>query len=67
MTELKTLKDIFPCQLECGSDHIIKISELKAEAIKWVKEFETPNNKNYFGTVEDWIKHFFNLTKGDLK
>jgi len=64
MIELKTLKDIRRCG-EFQDD--IMPEDLKQEAIKWVKEFETPNDKNYYGTVEEWIKHFFNLTEEDLK
>ena len=38
--------------------------DLKAEAVKWVKEYKT----HYDGYAEiEFIKHFFNLTEEDLK
>ena len=64
MNELKTLKDIefeglwgknFPRMHAWKTRKI-----LKAEAIKWVKEFDDKNTKEAF-------KHFFNLTEEDLK
>lgn len=77
MAELKTLKDFNYSQenidycLTCGSIHQ---EILRKEAIKWIKEFR---NKQPFeigveyGFVEIphiivWIKHFFNITGGDL-
>ena len=65
MTELKTLKD-FPlkyCGNCCFESHE---EQLRQEAIKWVKD----NPKAYFkenDIVNNWIKHFFNLTEEDLK
>ena len=69
MKELKTLKDfggwvdkthIVANPNPKYHNEVVKKEELKAEAIKWVK----------FGGCEHqikWIKHFFNLTKEDLK
>lgn len=69
---LKTLKDL-------GTKNIDGIglyfeTELKAEAVKWVKEincggefpdfYEAGDNLT---PVIEWIKHFFNLTDEDLK
>jgi hypothetical protein len=56
MTELKTLKD-----LHLESDVI------KEEAIKWFKETKKYKGQFSFGTAEDFIKHFFNLTEEDLQ
>jgi len=40
MTELKTLKDLESREEEIGNprEHLVRESELKQEAIKWVKE-----------------------------
>ena len=65
MKELKTLKDI-----EGGMDEFYNIfyKNLKAEAVKWVKEI-SEKNPNPYGDSDTiyWIKHFFNLTEEDLK
>ena len=40
--------------------------KLKAEAVKWVKEFES--RKDFLNpTLLNWIVKFFNLTSEDLK
>ena len=61
MTELKTLKDInFTFTTKEDKIEVVCVSDLKAEAIKWIK----------FGGCEHqmkWIKTFFNLTDEDLK
>ncbi len=54
-------------------DEICK--QLKQEAIKWIKELKETDefsedeqgifDNNY--NVQEWIKHFFNLTEEDLK
>jgi len=79
---LKTLED-----LEYLNDHpnwegdLIDKSELKAEAVKWVKvlnikakELEGKLRTRYnmenlagFCAMHEWIKQFFNLTEEDLK
>lgn len=70
MTELKTLKDIYPEDYE--------VLEIRKEAIKWIKEARDQNkikgNDNMFRCdeyscqkVEDWIKHFFSITEEDIK
>jgi len=61
-TELKTLKDI-PLPI-LQSFEIRKL--LKSEAVKWVKE-KTCNEKDIEWIMNEWIKHFFNLTEEDLK
>ena len=64
MTELKSLKDLglsgFGRKYE-----LIEIydEELKAEAVKWVKELERELQK---GAI-DFVIKFFNLTGEDLK
>jgi len=73
--KLKTLK-------EFGAEGIlVNVSDIREEAIKWVKAFyedmkkERPEEKreviklnNYSSEeVVFWIKHFFNLTEEDLK
>ena len=76
--ELKTLKDIE----KMGANALklnavfVEVEELKAEAVKWVKEIRNqkkPKNMEFrewrssnYG-AEEFIKHFFNLTEGDLK
>ena len=67
--KLKTLKDIYD-----GYDderrNLIDKEELKAEAVKWVKYYDKKREEsgNLRGEWEkNWIKHFFNLTKEDLK
>lgn len=77
---LKTLKDLeFPCCTKddgCNSKHEYK--ELKAEAIKWVKELEKgecdcldyERGQCDFCANEQkisWIIDFFNITDSDLK
>lgn len=66
--ELKTLKDL-DLQSKTTEPRII-LHQLKQrqkeEAIKWIKAspddiFFTSNR------IEEWIKHFFNLTEEDLK
>ena len=55
MPEIKTLKDILhDCEWR---------DELKAEAIKWVKDMQI--KKHYM--CADYFKHFFNITEEELK
>ena len=56
MTELKTLKDLYSYD-----GKFIEVSELKAEAVKWIKQ------KDFHIYDKEWIKHFFNITDEDLK
>ena len=78
MTQLKTLKDLkngSECP-DCGSVHY---SDLRVEAIKWIEE-TLPTDleelfKGDFGDsawfikiqIDNWIKHFFNITDEELK
>ena len=77
--KLKTLKDFtdkecycwfpsFYLDLEdkCKKKRAIPEDLLKAEAVKWVKHFESDNEKGDL-TCLAWIKHFFNITEEDLK
>lgn len=75
MSDLKTLKDLKGIVIsreakfaapEAFGDFIHK-SELKQEAIKWIKhllhtqDWKTSNNTIF------WIKDFFNITEEELK
>ena len=76
MKELKTLKDFKAT--EWNSEHTkkfedwVKISELKAEAIKWIKliEKDCPDRyEHYLGEIYglvNWIKDFFNIKEEEL-
>lgn len=68
--ELKTLKDLG------WEDGEVAKSELREEAIKWVKErkflsvpkgVESHVHHAYMHGEREFIKHFFNLTEDDLK
>ena len=66
---LKTLKDIERIEKDCEWVYSL---ELKAEAIKWVKEIlktdeETLQSALSRNTRVSWIVHFFNITEEDLK
>ena len=61
MTELKTLKDLGNEFEDTGRIYIEDI-ELKAEAVKWVKE-GLEKNKNFFNLFCE----FHNITEEDLK
>lgn len=74
MIELKTLKDIRfftpgnKTEKSLGNKSIK--SELRQEAIKWVKELDTCCNDKGFASEEEiqkWIKHFFNIEEKELK
>ena len=65
MSELKTLKDI-KLSYDYDTDCNLK-EELKAEAVKHIKRFESsPYCGAYIGEI-NWIKYFFNLTGEDFK
>lgn len=61
-------------ELKC----VVDTDDLKAEAIKWIKwfkdsdwdEFKEFNSSDEFGSghegLDNWIRHFFNLTKEEL-
>ena len=71
---LKTLKDINPF-MHCDSLYktisdydTFSREQLKAEVVKWIKLMD--RNKTHYYSHPDarkWIKHFFNLSEGDLK
>jgi len=64
MTELRTLKDL---RLYDYSDGCRCEELIKAEAVKWIKEYEKKNNYADYGIVIETFKHFFNITEEDLK
>lgn len=61
MTELKTLKDMRTD--EDDVDNAFFESELRAEAIKWIKFY----NKNHEFSRCYALMDFFNITEEDLK
>ena len=65
---MKTLKDLEWCDEDGVAFGQAYLSELRQEAIKWVKKLDSDRDnamENY--AVTNWIKHFFNLTEEDLK
>ena len=55
--KLKTLNDLIVKDLFSEKDNIVRINELKQEAIKWVKDIdeELEEHKEYQGTItEGW-------------
>jgi len=60
--KLKTVKDMYLEEHEYYDDEVVCVSELKAEAVKWVKE----RTKGRILGVNEWCD-FFNLTEEDLK
>ena len=67
--ELKTLKDLKGYYESIISDRCVSMKELKAEAVKWVKNCEC--RRPYWGSKKCescWrFINFFNLTEDDLK
>ena len=61
-TELKTLKDLEEGKYSFKG--LVRLDHLKAEAVKWVKEFE---KKPFNGEAKIWFMKFHNLTEDDLK
>lgn len=79
MTKLKTLKDLMKPAHCKNYAMLIKAGDLKAEAIKWVKELKSeihkyrhrvkqqchcPACRNKRHTIK-WVINFFNLTEED--
>jgi len=75
-------KHLMPFEDETTQDYNIyhRSETLKEEAIKWVKYMQSPEyyndahipemfDLNGYDPIEvvGWIKHFFNITKEDLK
>ena len=60
------LGEIETYETELGKGELIEKRDLKAEAIKWVKEYEK-DDKLFWLKRTEWIKHFFNLKEEDLK
>lgn len=81
MIELKTLKDMsneFISHSGKKTLNRVDVKELRAEAVKWVKDLEKDigiekeadflDKKKVIliNVVQEWIKFFFNLTEEDL-
>jgi hypothetical protein len=63
---LKTLKDLEDDPTKETS--YLTIKNIKAEAIKWVKEYlKRYDEESQDVYADDFIKHFFNLTEEDLE
>ena len=77
MSDLKTLKDIHNWHMseedvyDFGKgkffDMFVQTKQLRAEAIKWVKEMDITRDEEYCNGQMDFILTFFNLTEEDLK
>ena len=74
--KLLTLKDLYSESSTWDMGEMVSLKELKAEAVKWVKEItrekyedinDVPKEVVITALAKDWIKHFFNLTSEDLK
>ena len=72
--ELKTLNDL--CNKIEGTKEALScawlpVSDIRYEAIKWIKEIDNASGNTDFQDdnlqLQDWIKHFFNITDEDLK
>ena len=72
---LRTLKDLGgfrgtfiygSSKLKSKADEMISISELRAEAIKWVKAEQKIWKEDANIQVINWIMHFFNIKEEDL-
>ena len=74
-SDLKTLKDLDYVNLTALKNGcvVVRVSDLKQEAIKWVKHIRP--NESKINNIEllkrdiicDWIISFFNITEEDLK
>ena len=75
MTELKTLKElILPYTESDGSMGWISPTEIRQEAIKWIKQYKkdlkstkTEITITIIRARISWIKAFFNITEEELK
>ena len=62
MTQLKTLKEIQESSPYHNTENYL-VNELRAEAIKWIKELERLRvSGEPQPTVKKWVKDFFNIT-----
>ena len=79
MDELKTLKDFTTKGLEFREKRTSEklIEDLKAEAVKWIKQIDShyvgtddknsEENIKHADAVKVWIKHFFFISDAELK
>jgi hypothetical protein len=73
MNELKTLKEMNGET----DEYVVNREELRAEAIKWIKEIDGDCDNGGFDfdyeanadltPVRSWIKHFFNINEEEIK
>ena len=68
------MNDIFRLSRVNEAEHDLELKEeLKAEAVKWVKEMVSKESLTRAPSIEglaaisEWIMHFFNITEEDLK
>lgn len=67
---LKTLKDLQRLQGLRPKEYAVYISDLREEAIKWVKNMIEVNKElpfDYGGSAIAFAQEFFNITEEDLK
>ncbi len=73
--KLKTLKEMDMIDIEDRkgfTEEVVRVEELKAEAIKWVKKIRMEHHGAQIPELlgenpkAEWIKHFFNITEEDL-
>ena len=66
--KLKTLKGLVIRNPYGKYNEYVQIEELKQEAIEWLKYYESGKAGNYIPIdITSFIRHFFNITKEDLK
>jgi hypothetical protein len=72
MTDLKTLKEMYFTK-DYYWHYIRGDTELRAEAIKWIKSIRLTHWKNMHGLTQkglgkiEFIKEFFNISEEELK
>ena len=63
--ELKTLKDLRILDIDEYENSYVSISQLKAEAVKWIKAYldEKQTDKRHGWILAEEFKEFFNITE----
>ena len=62
--EPKTLNDLYVTLEDITKKRVVRVDELKAEAVKWVKGYKNRNLQT--DVLIKWIEYFFNLKEEDL-